>query len=311
MVKIGNFTIENDFVLAPLAGISDGAFRRICFEMGAGMACSEMVSAKGLFYGDKKTGKLLEILPGEGPVGYQIFGHEPDILAFAARELDGHENAFLDINMGCPVPKVVKNFEGSYLMKDPDLCYDLVKTCVKNTSKPVTVKIRAGWDRDHINAAEVASACESAGAAAVAVHGRTREQYYSGTADWSVIAAVKKAVRRIPVIGNGDVISRADGIRMMEETGCDLVMVGRGALGNPWIFDPDFSGRPSTDELKRVMLKHLSDTADLKGDHIAVLEMRKHVGWYLKGRPGAAAFRNEVNRINDIERLKEAINGIR
>ncbi|MBQ6608118.1 MAG: tRNA dihydrouridine synthase DusB [Firmicutes bacterium] len=310
MVTISNIELKDRFVLAPLAGITDGAFRRICFQMGAAMACSEMVSAKGLFYGDKKTGKLLEILPGEGPVGYQIFGHEPDIMAFAARELEKYDNAFLDINMGCPVPKIVKNHEGSYLMKDPDLCFDLVQACVKNTAKPVTVKIRAGWDTDHINAAEVAGACESAGAAAVAVHGRTREQYYSGKADWSVIAAVKRAVSRIPVIGNGDVMSRADGIRMMEETGCDLVMIGRGALGNPWIFDKDHEGRPSPEELKAVMLRHLTDTAELKGDHIAVLEMRKHVGWYLKGRPGAAAFRDEVNRIDDINELKNAIDGI-
>ena len=310
MVTISNIELKDRFVLAPLAGITDGAFRRICFQMGAAMACSEMVSAKGLFYGDKKTGKLLEILPGEGPVGYQIFGHEPDIMAFAARELEKYDNAFLDINMGCPVPKIVKNHEGSYLMKDPDLCFDLVQACVKNTKKPVTVKIRAGWDTDHINAAEVAGACESAGAAAVAVHGRTREQYYSGKADWSVIAAVKRAVSRIPVIGNGDVMSRGDGIRMMEETGCDLVMIGRGALGNPWIFDKDHEGRPSPEELKAVMLRHLTDTAELKGDHIAVLEMRKHVGWYLKGRPGAAAFRDQVNRIDDLEELKNAIDGI-
>ena len=310
MVTIGKVELKDRFVLAPLAGITDGAFRRICFQMGAAMACSEMVSAKGLFYGDKKTGKLLEILPGEGPVGYQIFGHEPDIMAFAARELEKYDNAFLDINMGCPVPKIVKNHEGSYLMKDPDLCFDLVQACVKNNKKPVTVKIRAGWDTDHINAAEVAGACESAGAAAVAVHGRTREQYYSGKADWSVIAAVKRAVSRIPVIGNGDVMSRGDGIRMMEETGCDLVMIGRGALGNPWIFDKDHEGRPSPEELKAVMLRHLTDTAELKGDHIAVLEMRKHVGWYLKGRPGAAAFRDQVNRIDDLEELKNAIDGI-
>lgn len=310
MVTIGNFEIKDRFVLAPLAGITDGAFRRICFQMGAAMACSEMVSAKGLFYGDKKTSRLLEILPGEGPVGFQIFGHEPDILAFAARELEGYGNAFLDINMGCPVPKVVKNHEGSCLMKDPDLCFDLVQACVKSTSKPVTVKIRAGWDSDHINAAEVAAACESAGAAAVAVHGRTREQYYSGKADWSVIAEVKRVILRIPVIGNGDVQSRADGIRMMEETGCDLVMIGRGALGNPWIFDENHEGRPTPEELKSVMLKHLTDTAELKGDHIAVLEMRKHVGWYLKGRPGAAAFRDQVNRIDDIDELKNAIDSI-
>ena len=310
MVTIGNFELKDRFVLAPLAGITDGAFRRICFQMGAAMACSEMVSAKGLFYGDKKTGKLLEILPGEGPVDYQIFGHESDIMAFAARELDRYENAFLDINMGCPVPKIVKNHEGSYLMKDPDLCFDLVQACVKNTSKPVTVKIRAGWDSDHINAAEVAGACESAGASAIAVHGRTREQYYSGKADWSVIAKVKRAVKNIPVIGNGDVMSRADGLRMMEETGCDLVMIGRGALGNPWIFDKDHDGKPTNEELKAVMLKHFTDTAELKGDHIAVLEMRKHVGWYMKGRPGAAAFRDAVNRIDDADELKNAIDAV-
>ena len=309
MIKIGNLTLEDRFVLAPLAGITDGAFRRICFEMGAAMATSEMVSAKGLFYGDKKTGKLLQILPGEGPVGFQIFGHEPDIMAFAARELDKYENAFLDINMGCPVPKVVKNFEGSYLMKDPDLCYDLVRACVNNTSKPVTVKIRTGWDDKHINCVEVAHACEAGGAAAVAVHGRTREQFYSGKADWSLIAAVKRACS-IPVIGNGDVVTRADGYRMMEETGCDLVMVGRGALGNPWIFDPEHDGRPSDQELKEIMLRHLTDTAELKGEHIAVLEMRKHVGWYLKGRPGAASFRNSVNHIEDMETLRNAIMNI-
>ena len=309
MIKIGNLTLEDRFVLAPLAGITDGAFRRICFEMGAAMATSEMVSAKGLFYGDKKTGKLLQILPGEGPVGFQIFGHEPDIMAFAARELDKYENAFLDINMGCPVPKVVKNFEGSYLMKDPDLCYDLVRACVNNTSKPVTVKIRTGWDDKHINCVEVAHACEAGGAAAVAVHGRTREQFYSGKADWSLIAAVKRACS-IPVIGNGDVVTRADGYRMMEETGCDLVMVGRGALGNPWIFDPAHDGRPSDQELKEIMLRHLTDTAELKGEHIAVLEMRKHVGWYLKGRPGAASFRNSVNHIEDMETLRNAIMNI-
>ena len=309
MVTIGNIELKDRFVLAPLAGITDGAFRRICFQMGAAMACSEMVSAKGLFYGDKKTGRLLEILPGEGPVGYQIFGHEPDILAFAARELEKCGNAFLDINMGCPVPKIVKNFEGSYLMKNPELCFDLVRACVKNTSKPVTVKIRIGWDSEHINCCEVANACEAGGAAAIAVHGRTREQFYSGKADWSKIAAVKKTVS-IPVIGNGDVFTREDGYRMMEETGCDLVMVGRGALGNPWIFDAEHEGKPSREELIEVMLRHLRDTADLKGEHLAVLEMRKHVGWYLKGRPGAASLRNEVNRIDDIHELENVIRGI-
>lgn len=300
------------FYLAPLAGITNGAFRRICFEMGAGTACSEMVSAKGLFYGDKNTSKLLEILPGEGKVGYQIFGHEPDIMAYAARELDCRENAFLDINMGCPVPKVVKNFEGSYLMKDPDLVFDIVSACVKNSSKPVTVKMRAGWDAEHMNAAEVALAAEAGGASAVAVHARTREQFYSGKADWSVIERVRRAIK-ITLIGNGDVFSREDANRMIEETGCDIVMIGRGALGNPWIFRDDGSGKsyvPSTEEIKEVMLRQLNDTASLKSEHIAVLEMRKHVGWYLKGRPGSSALRNAINTISDIEELRTLIKSI-
>ncbi len=300
------------YYLAPLAGITNGAFRRICFEMGAGTACSEMVSAKGLFYGDKSTAKLLEILSGEGKVGYQIFGHEPDIMAFAARELENRENTFLDINMGCPVPKVVKNFEGSYLMKNPDLVYDIVSACTKNTSKPVTVKIRAGWDDKHINAAEVALAAEAGGASAVAVHARTREQFYAGKADWTVIERVRRAIK-ITLIGNGDVFSREDAVRMTEETGCDIVMIGRGALGNPWIFIDDGSGKtyiPSLEEIKETMLKQLDDTAKLKSEHIAVLEMRKHAGWYLKGRPGSAAFRKAVNTITDIEELRTLIRSV-
>ncbi len=301
------------YYLAPLAGITNGAFRRICFEMGAGTACSEMVSAKGLFYGDKNTSNLLEILPREGSVGYQIFGHEPDIMAFAARELDGCENAFLDINMGCPVPKIVKNFEGSYLMKNPELVFDIVSACTKNTSKPVTVKIRAGWDREHINAVEIALAAEAGGASAVAVHARTREQFYSGKADWSVIERVRRAIR-ITLIGNGDVFCREDARRMTEETGCDVVMIGRGALGNPWIFRDDGSGRtyiPSVAEIKELMLRQLNDTAALKSERVAVLEMRKHAGWYLKGRPGAAALRNAINAVTDIEELRQLVRSYR
>lgn len=300
--------MTGQLALAPLAGISDAPFRRICFEMGAAYTCSEMVSAKGLYYGDRKSKKLLTILPGEGQVGFQIFGHEPDILAYAARELDSMGNAFLDVNMGCPVPKIVGNHEGSYLMKDPDLCYRIVESLVKSTSKPITVKIRSGWDKDHINCVEVAKACEAAGAARIAVHGRTREQFYSGKADWSVIRAVKDAVK-VPVAGNGDVFKYSDGLRMMEETGCDMVLVGRGALGNPWIF-AGADERPTARELREVMLRHLNDEADLKGEHVAVLEMRKHVGWYLKGREGAAATRQKVNSIKDIDELREVIDKV-
>ncbi|MGN1334134.1 MAG: tRNA dihydrouridine synthase DusB, partial [Anaerovoracaceae bacterium] len=276
-MMIGNVGLSSPFLLAPLAGITDGPFRRLCSQEGAALTYSEMVSAKGLWYGDKNTGKLLEILPGEGPVVYQLFGHEPEIMAFAARKLDDCINVIFDINMGCPVPKIVKNGEGSALMKNPDLAYELVAAAVKNTSKPVTVKIRAGWDEESVNAVEVARAVSAAGAFAVAVHGRTREQYYSGKADWSVIAAVKRAVN-IPVIGNGDVTDAASGIRMMEETGCDYVMVGRGALGNPWIFSElaaawrgePLPPQPTKEEKKAMMLRHFNDILQLKGEYVAV-----------------------------------------
>ena len=316
-LKIGNVGLSSPFLLAPLAGITDGPFRRLCSEAGAGLVYSEMVSAKGLWYKDKNTGGLLEILPGEGPVAYQLFGHEPEIMAFAARELDKRDNVIFDINMGCPVPKIVKNGEGSALMKNPDLAHDVVAAAVKNTSKPVTVKIRAGWDADSINAVEVAHAVSAAGASAIAVHGRTREQYYSGKADWSVIAAVKRAVD-IPVIGNGDVTDGASALRMMEETGCDFVMVARGALGNPWIFrelNAAWRGEPlppppTKENKKQMMLRHFNDVLDLKGEYVAVREMRKHVGWYLKGVPGAAAFRGKINQINSAVELRKAIQEI-
>lgn len=316
-LKIGNVGLSSPFLLAPLAGITDGPFRRLCSEVGAGLVYSEMVSAKGLWYKDKNTGGLLEILPGEGPVAYQLFGHEPEIMAFAARELDKRDNVIFDINMGCPVPKIVKNGEGSALMKNPDLAHDVVAAAVKNTSKPVTVKIRAGWDADSINAVEVAHAVSAAGASAIAVHGRTREQYYSGKADWSVIAAVKRAVD-IPVIGNGDVTDGASALRMVEETGCDFVMVARGALGNPWIFrelNAAWRGEPlppppTKEDKKQMMLRHFNDVLDLKGEYVAVREMRKHVGWYLKGVPGAAAFRGKINQINSAVELRKAIQEI-
>lgn len=316
-LKIGNVGLQSPFLLAPLAGITDGPFRRLCSEAGAGLVYSEMVSAKGLWYKDKNTGGLLEILPGEGPVAYQLFGHEPEIMAFAARELDKRDNVIFDINMGCPVPKIVKNGEGSALMKNPDLAHDVVAAAVKNTSKPVTVKIRAGWDADSINAVEMAHAVSAAGASAIAVHGRTREQYYSGKADWSVIAAVKRAVD-IPVIGNGDVTDGASAIRMMEETGCDFVMIGRGALGNPWVFtelNAAWRGEPlplppTKEDKKMMMLRHFNDVLQLKGEYVAVREMRKHVGWYIKGMPGSASFRGRVNQICEADELIAAIRGI-
>jgi len=334
-LKIANLQFDNPFMLAPLAGISDGPFRRLCFEHGASYACSEMVSAKGLYYGDKNTETLLKILSGEGPVGFQIFGHEPEILAWAARELENRDNKILDINMGCPVPKIVKNGEGSALMKNPDLVYDIVYETVKNTKKPVTVKIRAGWDEKTINAVEVAKAATSAGASAICVHGRTREQFYSGKADWTIIKKVREAINSIPVIGNGDVTSWETAKKMFDETGVDFIMIGRGAFGNPWLFselnacykakldgidvssideliaiDSSLYQKPTVEDVKAMMIRHLTDLQSEKGDYTAVREMRKHVGWYIKGFKGACKLRGMINQINDVEKLKQAIKNL-
>ena len=357
--NIGNVRLANPFLLAPLAGVTDAPFRRICGEMGAGLVYSEMVSAKGLWYKDKNTDRLLEILDGEAPVAYQIFGHEPEIMAEAVHMLNERNHVLLDINMGCPVPKIVRNGEGSALMREPDLAQRVVEAAVSASTKPVTVKIRAGWNDAEKNAVEVAQAIEAGGASAVAVHGRTREQFYSGNADWNIIAAVKDAVR-IPVIGNGDVTDVTAAYRMMQETDCDFVMIGRGALGNPWIFESlarawaagafdalrteaqgteanrqgaagacpatqdvdlnwwgaadarlqDYNCAPSKEQKIAMMLRHFDDVYAHKGEYTAVREMRKHVGWYLKGIPGAAAFRGRVNQINDAAALRAAIRSI-
>ena len=302
MRPIRDFIPANPFFLAPLAGITDAPTRLLAKEMGAALVYTEMVSAKGMYYGNKNSDGLLRIDPDEKPAAIQLFGAEPDMIAWAARFLRDRDHAILDLNMGCPVPKVVKNGEGSALMKDPEAVRRLVAAAVENAGRPVTVKIRSGWNDAAVNAPEIALAAQEAGAAAVAVHGRTREQFYAGKADWSVISRVVEAVD-VPVIGSGDVFSGADALRMMEDTGCDYVMIARGALGNPWIIREAlalYEGRPSSAppgiaEKIRVIRRHLDLAVREKGERVAVMELRKHLGWYLKGEPGSAALRKRAN----------------
>ena len=314
-MKIGNLNLENPFILAPMAGVTDLPFRLLCKEQGAGLLCMEMISAKALQYKNKNTKALLSIHPQEYPVSLQLFGSDPKIISEMAKRIEELPFQILDINMGCPVPKVVKNGEGSALMKNPKLVYEIVYQTVKAIQKPVTVKIRKGFDDDHVNAVEIAKVIEEAGGAAVAVHGRTREQYYSGKADWEIISKVKEAIS-IPVIGNGDVTSAQKAVAIREQTGCDGVMIGRGAQGNPWIFrelaEYEKTGklcdRPTKEQIKETMLRHAKLQIEFKGDYLGIREMRKHVAWYTKGMEGSAKLRDEINRVESYEELEELLN---
>ncbi len=313
-LTIGNVTLDNNVVLAPMAGVTDLPFRLLCKEMGAGLICMEMVSAKAIYYNNKNTIDLLQIHPDETPVSLQFFGSDPKIMSEMAKRIEDRPFSFLDINMGCPVPKVVNNHEGSALMKEPKLAAEIVRSIANAIDKPVTVKIRKGFDDGHINAVELAKRLEDAGAAAIAVHGRTREQYYSGKADWDMIRQVKQAVT-VPVIGNGDIVSVQDGKRMLEETGCDGIMVGRGARGNPWIFRElvhyletgEVLERPTPKEIKQMIERHSKLQLKYKGEYTAIREMRKHISWYTGGLPHSAALRAAVNQAEDFDTLQQLL----
>ena len=313
-MNIGDVKLENPYILAPMAGVTDLPFRLLCKEQGAGLLCMEMISAKALQYKNKNTKALLSIHPKEYPVSLQLFGSDADIISRMAQEIEELPFQILDINMGCPVPKVVKNGEGSALMNRPELVYEIVSKTVKAIKKPVTVKIRKGFDETSVNAPEIAKIIEQAGAAAIAVHGRTREQYYSGKADWDIIRQVKEAVS-IPVIGNGDVFSGESALRMRRETGCDGVMIARGAQGNPWIFSElleyERTGRmpkrPTPEEIRDMMLRHARMQIEFKGDYLGIREMRKHVAWYTKGLKGSARLRDEINKTESYEELSKPL----
>ena len=314
-LKIGSVELNNPFILAPMAGVCALPFRLLCKEKGAAMVCTEMVSAKAIYYNNKNTKELLTIDKNEGPVSLQLFGSEPKLMAEMAKRIEEIPFDILDFNMGCPVPKVVNNGEGSALMKNPVLAGHIIEAMANAISKPVTVKIRAGFDAEHINAVEIAKIAENSGAAAITVHARTREQYYSGKADREIIRLVKEAVT-IPVIGNGDIDCYESAKHMLEYTGCDGVAIGRGAEGNPWIFEElnaKYAGldynKPSLEEVKEMIMRHAKMLIDYKGEYIGIREMRKHAAWYTAGFKGASKLRGCLNEASSIESLEEIIMG--
>ena len=314
-MKIGNIEIENCLALGPMAGVTDLPFRLLCKEMGCNMLYTEMVSAKAILYKNKNTKELLNIDKNEHPVGVQLFGSDPDIMAQIAAQVEEGECDFIDINMGCPVPKIVNNGEGSALLKQPKLVEEILTKMVKAVNKPVTVKIRKGFENGTVYAVEIAKIAESCGVSAIAVHGRTREQYYSGKADWDVIKDVKKAVK-IPVIGNGDIFSAEDAKAMKEYTGCDGLMVARGARGNPWIFreikeyleNGNVIDKPTINDIREMMIRHAKMLVDYKGEYTGIREMRKHIAWYTAGLPHSAELRRMCNQIETMENLVETVN---
>ena len=313
-LKIGSVTLDNNLILAPMAGVTDLPFRLLCKEQGAGLICTEMISAKAIHFKNKNTESLMEIDERERPVSLQLFGSDPDLMADIAAQIEHRNFDILDINMGCPVPKVVNNGEGSALMKNPRLIHEIIHKVSGAIKKPVTVKIRKGFTEDCVNAVEIARIAQDAGAAAVAVHGRTREQYYSGKADWDIIRQVKEAVS-IPVIGNGDVDSPEKAKQMQQETGCDGIMIGRAVRGNPWLFSRilhyqetgELLPKPDIREVKEMMLRHARLQLEYKGEYTGMREMRKHVAWYTAGMPHSASVRRLVNEVESYEQLEELV----
>ena len=312
-IKIGNVEIPNNIFLAPMAGVTDMPFRRLCKEFGAGMIYTEMASSKAVHYGSEKTKGIYEVFDDERPVGIQIFGSDPDVMAETANELSEYSD-IIDINMGCPANKIVKNGEGSALMKNLKLAEEIITKVVEASKVPVTVKMRKGWDDKHINVVELAQIAEASGAKLITVHGRTREDMYSGEADLDIIKKVKESVN-IPVIGNGDITSGEKAKRMFEVTGCDGIMIGRGAQGNPWIFKSILEylengtalPEPNINDKINMALKHLNLSKEYKGEYVAVREMRKHIAWYLKGVPGNSQLKETINREDDIEKVEKLL----